>query len=167
MPTKTEAAREADQARYEIKLKLLALANSWRDLLHGEAEIASLLKIIIREIPSERFDEIAAIFRGEAVDERSREEQVEALAEAFTRHLTEEIGEDKLRFAARENARRGDDGTCASHDECDANMPMLDAFKETFGREPAFLGDAGSPEADVDTALINDAWDKAKLAWPT
>jgi hypothetical protein len=47
------------------------------------------------------------------------------------------------------------DKHCASHDFCDANIAMEDAFKRTFGREPNL-------ESDTDIDLWNKAWDVAK-----
>jgi hypothetical protein len=47
--------------------------------------------------------------------------------------------------------------TCASHDFCDANEPMISAFEEIIGCEP----DAGS---DKDAAVMNAAWGRAKRA---
>lgn len=49
---------------------------------------------------------------------------------------------------------------CASHDFCDANMPMLAAFEDVTGRTM----DAGSEE---DAALWGAAWDVAKAAFLT
>lgn len=47
------------------------------------------------------------------------------------------------------------DRCCASHDYCDANMPMAEAFEDVLGYEPDG-GDEG------DCALWNDAWDLSK-----
>ena len=65
------------------------------------------------------------------------------------------------------------DGVCASHDFCDANMAMAEAFETVTGREPAFGYDTladGSPvdpaaatQADADCALWSAAWIIAKL----
>lgn len=45
---------------------------------------------------------------------------------------------------------------CASHDHCDANVVMLEAFEERFGREP---------NLDADTDLFNAAWEIARRRW--
>ena len=46
-------------------------------------------------------------------------------------------------------------GICASHDFCDANMAMVEAFETVMGRE--FNGDA----TEADFALWNAAWNHA------
>jgi hypothetical protein len=48
-----------------------------------------------------------------------------------------------------------------ANDFRDANMIMLDAFKETFGREPTFMDDADNED---DIPLWNDAWSIAERA---
>jgi hypothetical protein len=48
---------------------------------------------------------------------------------------------------------------CATHNFCDANVVMLEAFECTFGRDP-LVGEM----TDEDFALINDAWSLAKFA---
>jgi hypothetical protein len=49
------------------------------------------------------------------------------------------------------NAKQTNTGICHSHDFCDSNMAMAEAFESVTGREP----DTGS---DADTALWNAAW---------
>ncbi len=51
---------------------------------------------------------------------------------------------------------------CASHDFCDANMPMAEAFESLFGREPDLI-------SDTDFNIWAEAWDlaKAKGFWVT
>ena len=46
--------------------------------------------------------------------------------------------------------------TCATHDFCDANQVMLDAFEQTFERELDF-------DSEDDTDLVNLAWSAIKL----
>ncbi len=46
-------------------------------------------------------------------------------------------------------------GCCASHDFCDANMAMEEAFTEIVGR-PLDFG------SDADTAIWNEAWETAR-----
>lgn len=53
-----------------------------------------------------------------------------------------------------------DDGICATHEHMDANMVMLEAFKNVFGRDP--LEPGGMTEED--TLTWNDAWAIAKAA---
>jgi len=91
------------------------------------------------------------------------------LAASFTAHLTEEIGPDALRAVAAENARRGDDGTCASQDYCDANQTMLDSFEAVYGREADIGPDDERAErttADCgDMETMQAAWTLARLSW--
>lgn len=54
---------------------------------------------------------------------------------------------------------------CASHDFVDANMTMLAAFEETFGRSA--LPEGADGFADADLALINRAWTIATAEYLT
>lgn len=82
---------------------------------------------------------------------------VEELARTFARKLREEIGGDKLALVVVRN--RGTDARsgCASHDFCDSNMTMAEAFEEVFSIEP-------DVDDDDDTDLWNEAWAMAKGA---
>jgi hypothetical protein len=51
-------------------------------------------------------------------------------------------------------------GICASHDFCDANMPMAEAFEGLMGREI-------DTQSDADVALWNEAWSIAKREYLT
>jgi hypothetical protein len=82
-------------------------------------------------------------------------ETIEMLALAFATKLRAEIGDENLAEVVRRNALPEYACACASHDFCDANMPMAAAFEEITGREP----DVSSEE---DCALWNAAWDAAK-----
>lgn len=57
-------------------------------------------------------------------------------------------------FAARMKNRTAGEGVCASHDYCDANMVMDEAFTGLFDRSAA--------STDEDCALWNAAWEVAK-----
>ena len=80
------------------------------------------------------------------------------LALAFSRHLRAELGPDELAQVLERNMTPAYALACASHDFCDANMPMHAAFVETFGRDPL----ADGPMADNDMTVWNQAWDIAK-----
>jgi hypothetical protein len=88
------------------------------------------------------------------------------LARAFGAEVQGAFNPHEFReMCSRNKSSHADDGICATHDFCDANMLMLAAFKETFGREPAFLtADDTSPGSRADTRLWNDAWAIAKAA---
>lgn len=73
-----------------------------------------------------------------------------------------------------------DDLVCASHDVCDANMVMLQAFENVIGREPVMSWETlpnGQPDgateaakaalAETDNALWNAAWAIAKRDYLT
>lgn len=83
------------------------------------------------------------------------------LAIRFKWELLREIGARGFRLMLVENRQpEYAKGACASHNFCDANMPMLRAFQLTLGRQPAILEAEPDPDqADRDTALWNAAWD--------
>lgn len=76
------------------------------------------------------------------------------LAKAFSEIVEREFTEKELAAVNAENSLRNDD-TCATHDYCDANMLMDEAYKKVFGEEV----DVQSEEA-VDR--WNSAWNLAK-----
>jgi hypothetical protein len=82
-------------------------------------------------------------------------DKTEALARRFTDLLLKEVGPNRMQQIVRMNDVETHPGICHSHDFCDANMPMYDAFCEVVGREPDL-------DSDADTALFNEAWDQAK-----
>ncbi len=45
---------------------------------------------------------------------------------------------------------------CATHEYCDPNQAMIDAFNLVVGRDI-------DPHSDSDTLLINEAWDLARV----
>lgn len=79
-------------------------------------------------------------------------ELARGLSEALRGWLS---GAEMTEVAAR-NATAAYAGCCASHDFCDANMAMSEAFAKAFGRDPGF------DQHDVD--LMNSAWEAAKAA---
>lgn len=82
---------------------------------------------------------------------------VAALAHAFLRELRATIGAKRMAEVARLNAAERDPGVCHSHDFCDANMVMDDAFRSVVGR--------GSRVSSVrDAILWTRAWNLAKEA---
>lgn len=87
-----------------------------------------------------------------------------AMGEEFSKVLKKWLGKDTLLAVAAENVKRGDD-TCASHDHCDANMAMDEAFTTVMGRSFEFnFEESKDKEQDNsdDTELMNMAWDYAK-----
>jgi len=62
-------------------------------------------------------------------------------------------------------ALEGDKSACATHDFCDANMAMDEAFKRVLGRGCLLIEDCVSDdEKQADTNLWNEAWGIAKAA---
>jgi hypothetical protein len=80
---------------------------------------------------------------------------VHALAWRFAAFVRHDIGEERFPEMRRENVQHVGTGICATHDYCDANMPMLAAWRVTFNRD----NDAWSED---DAAQWSRAWDIAK-----
>jgi hypothetical protein len=88
---------------------------------------------------------------------------VEQLARIFSKKLQSEIGNRKLHQVIRLNSEETNPAICHSHDFCDANMIMNDAFKVVPHRNAHLPGDSVSEaENDVDDALWTLAWSYAK-----
>lgn len=82
---------------------------------------------------------------------------IDTVATCFARQLLDELGYDTVSRIDEENRQRresGDWDTCASHDYCDANMTMADAFDA--------LGLDAAPDT-VDIELWDEAWTLAKV----
>ncbi len=86
----------------------------------------------------------------------------EVLAAAFARHLRAQLNPETMEEVNRLNREEYGPNVCASHDFCDANMPMAEAFESLFGREVELNDDA-------DLNIWAEAWDlaKAKGFWVT
>lgn len=77
-----------------------------------------------------------------------------AIAAAFVANLKAALTEQQ--FAEMQNLNAvADAGICHSHDYCDANEVMADAFFCVMGREL-------DTQSDEDRALWSDSWDYAK-----
>lgn len=83
---------------------------------------------------------------------------VERLAAAFASHLFGELGAAAMGEIRAANVGSLP-GACASHDHCDANLIMADAFADIMGR--AFLPGNDRAPSDADCALWSDAWQRA------
>lgn len=79
----------------------------------------------------------------------------ERLARLFSVVLRSWLPPEQMAEVIRRNALPGNERFCASHDFCDANMAMVEAFRVVFERD-------NQAESDADTDAINDAWDMAK-----
>lgn len=84
------------------------------------------------------------------------------LASRFAGVMGEWLSPAEMAEVRRRNVDYG--AACATHDFCDANMAMMEAFEAVMGREPV-LGDdddsmIAAQQADLD--LMNAAWVIAK-----
>lgn len=87
-------------------------------------------------------------------------DNVNRLAHAFATALRATLSPTEMADVLQRNASGEYDGACASHDFCDANLVMADAFRDVMGRD--ILRDDGPP-TDADCTLWNAAWTKAHL----
>lgn len=78
----------------------------------------------------------------------------EAIAAKFSAILREWIGEEKVAEVVRRNAAEPHPSICHTHDFCDANMAMAEAWERLTGRRPQ----------DCPERLWDAAWDIAKRA---
>lgn len=81
----------------------------------------------------------------------TRDDAVRELSDTFHVRLVLALGPGPFLTLRERNARCPDSGICASHDFCDANLIMQDAFVAVVGRE----ADLNSP---IDRQLWADAW---------
>ena len=81
------------------------------------------------------------------------------IALAFDRLLRCALTSDQYHTVLALNLIETNPNVCHSHDYCDANVVMAEAFEEWTGSEPR----AGSEE---DTALLTTAWDTWKIHAP-
>jgi len=91
----------------------------------------------------------------------------ETLAKAFCDVVTRSLSSDELLQVIEWNRAEKDPLVCHTHDYCDANMLMDEAFTEAFGCSPLDDGqrdpkDDGMTLANV--TLWNAAWNLAKGA---
>lgn len=83
--------------------------------------------------------------------------QIAQIADQFAAVLREWLSEKEWIEMRVRNSEQYYSGTiCASHDFCDANMAMLEAFKQVTGRDPDLA------ESDEDHRLWSEAWRLAK-----
>ena len=86
------------------------------------------------------------------------------LARSFADILGEWLTPEQFAEMRLRNVQYVNDNICASHDYCDANMAMIEAFNRVLGREPAswFANDS-----DADMRLMDEAWNIAKREYLT
>lgn len=90
---------------------------------------------------------------------------VNKLAIAFSNILKSWLTEEEMKEVIRINSLPGMEKLCQSHEYCDANMAMNEAFMQVMGRSFVFYDDE-KPETlkqnEEDTDFFNAAWDLAK-----
>jgi len=80
------------------------------------------------------------------------------LADTFSEILNEWIPEKLYEVNLRnKEVSYTEHGCCATHDFCDPNQAMVDAFVKVFGKEP-------STKNQKHNMLIDNAWTVAKTA---
>lgn len=79
------------------------------------------------------------------------------LARNFSRRLAYYIGVVGIAKANERNAAEPNPSICHSHDFCDANVAMAEAFEHVRGHEP-------DVQSESDMRLFSAAWDAAKRA---
>lgn len=78
------------------------------------------------------------------------------IAQDFAARLRAELTAEEMAEVNRRNATAEyQNGACATHDFCDANMPMAEAFAAATGREIDL-------SSDDDARLWSAAWDAAR-----
>ncbi len=82
---------------------------------------------------------------------------VEDLAKAFTVELRETLTAEEWGWMYESNKQESNPGVCHSHDFCDANECMAEAWKKLGGDDEQILGDS-----DEGRAVWGAAWDLAK-----
>ena len=87
---------------------------------------------------------------------------VQLLAAEFICGLRETAGVEALVEIVERNRREPDPNICHTHDFCDANMVMFEAFEAVLGRPPGFITDGtGSALEEADIELADKAWNLA------
>lgn len=86
---------------------------------------------------------------------RTKSDEAVALALEFARLLHEEVNPEDMEACVNYANANPHSEMCATHDYCDSNQVMLDAFKAVMGREMGIF----CPE---DTKLSCFAWDLAR-----
>lgn len=80
---------------------------------------------------------------------------IESLAGKFSEVLKSWLSKSQINAAIKKNKTEAYKNCCASHDYCDANMTMFEAFTAIVGFEIDL-------QSDNHLNLWNEAWDLAK-----
>lgn len=120
---------EDQEARDRRGARLAVCANACREFVDPLAEIGKLRAMAADLVPV----------------------QAQQVGAAFESLLWQQLGEANYREVAERNHRETDPNICHTHDFCDANQVMMDAFEKVLGREP----DIQSP---TDMQVFDAAW---------
>lgn len=120
---------EDQEARDRRGARLALCANACREFADPVAEIGKLRAMAADLVPV----------------------QAQQVGAAFESLLWQQLGEENYREVAERNRRETDPIICHTHDFCDANQVMMDAFEKALGREP----DIQSP---TDMQVFDAAW---------
>lgn len=82
-----------------------------------------------------------------------------AIANEFSRILREWLTADQMEAINKSNHESNFEGGCASHEYCDPNEAMLEAFEIATGNPWDFDGNESVRNAEME--LMNSAWDLA------
>jgi hypothetical protein len=87
----------------------------------------------------------------------NRDQQVTAIAEAFAEVMRQWLSPAEFAEMKRRNESGGiyASGACASHDFCDSNMAMAEAFKGVTGHDV-------NGDDETDATIWGDAWSLAR-----
>lgn len=92
-------------------------------------------------------------------------ELINQLSDEFSRLIVANFSAEQLAETIAKNHTPEYSGCCATHDYCDANMVMDEAFQNIMNREFIFWNDE-KPETEEqnrkDTDLVNQAWAVSK-----
>ena len=92
-------------------------------------------------------------------------EQAIQLAEVFSAILNDWLSPEEIAEINVRNDREESDSFCHTHDYCDSNMAMLEAFGKVTGRSYCFYNsqEPGSFQQNVqDDLLWLEAWNMAR-----
>ena len=105
--------------------------------------------------------DVAAMNDPAAILAARSERRAEKIAAEFVRILRSWATDEEWDAMLRDNAAEADSGVCHSHDFCDANMAMEEAFHNLGFKTCADIEEE-SAEKGVATDLWNAAWDAAR-----
>lgn len=136
------------------KSKSVRIADYFRAIEAKQVEKGNGMRTII-------MDDVDAVKAD--IEREHAKQRPELIAGAFSRVLRQWLTPLQMAKVITRNRRELHAGVCHSHDFCDANMAMDEAFKVVLGRGMLLIEDGASDEdKEADTDLWNAAWDIAK-----